>query len=117
MKTMTPKTPTHMPTPWKIRKAIDGNHNPVIYLHNEQEEVCEFSSPSPLKFENSAFIVRAVNSHEELLSSLKKITHALEQHILDAAKDKNISRQNLCPCWENELMEAKQALARAEKGE
>lgn len=53
-------------------------------------------------------------SVEELLVALKKVTQSLDQHIRDQAKEKNVAKEQFCPCWENELLEAKQAIAKAE---
>ncbi len=70
--------PSHTPTPWSIGQfdqvSIDGK--------GTADSICVkgFSlSHSPEAKANAAFIVRAVNSHEELVQALVTVVHMLKQ--------------------------------------
>lgn len=54
----TPQSPTHTPTPW----VFNG------------ESIIDAKGNSAMTKANAAFIVRAVNAHEELLVAIKTLT-------------------------------------------
>ena len=63
---MSPTTQTHTPTPWTM---MDFDHGTAIIYDKEQTVVI----PKLTNKANAAFIVRAVNAHEEMLSALKEM--------------------------------------------
>lgn len=72
-------TPTpqgqHTPTPWTTE-----NLNPFI-LGPDEKAVCQMTwgkRPMAEEKANAAFIVRAVNAHEELLEALKTVKQAFD---------------------------------------
>ena len=70
--------PTHTPTPWKTMPL-----NPFIFSGDEPEElaVCrtDIKLPPERNDANAAYIVRAVNAHEELIATLKEVSkHATD---------------------------------------
>ena len=69
---MNPETavkPQHTPTPWKLSK-----YGSIAHPQKEcmSVPINAASSDSPEATANAAFIVRAVNAHEELVSLLKE---------------------------------------------
>lgn len=70
--------PTHTPTPWTQEKARYWK------LLSEGKHFMSVSFPSGVSDEltnsaNAAYIVRAVNSHEELLEALKQLANVTNQ--------------------------------------
>ncbi len=63
---MTPKPAAHTPTPW----TIDARGS---VTSEDKQNVIMIQPSFALDFNDAAFIVRAVNSHEEMLSVLKEI--------------------------------------------
>lgn len=80
----------HTPTPWKVTKngGISGDGE-VIICNDTKAVREELAQPVNNGFgrasANSAFIVRAVNSHEELLEALRVIANAGESGPLSTA--------------------------------
>ena len=75
---MNPKPAAHTPTPWIRRESKsdviwieDGNGR--VVMHNS-------SVKDPEDQANAAFIVRAVNAHEELLAALHEARYLLIGH-------------------------------------
>lgn len=74
--------PKHTPTPWKIRIPMPENKTLLMRDNHlggwDGENVAEvFANSHGNALENAAFIVRAVNSHENLLHMAKR-WHLLE---------------------------------------
>ena len=91
----------HTPTPWEIKK-LHGNYEGYVLLRNTGDGLrrIDFDKDGTFKEDDAAFIVRAVNSHEELLEALKGlVAYALDCRIGGA------------PVVE----EARQAIAKAEQ--
>ncbi len=72
---MKPQTAAHTPTPWKFENRDEDN-----YLAGPEGQfvISLVGSPDDEDKENAAFIVRAVNAHEELLKRLKECYEKLE---------------------------------------
>lgn len=51
-----------------------------------------------------------------LLAILRSTLQALEAHLEDSAKEHGLSVHELCPCYENEVQQAKTALTKSEGG-
>jgi hypothetical protein len=66
--------PTHTPTPWNYDKANEILSSEAIY----PKYVCGFELRSLPTNEDAAFIVRAVNCHEELVEALKIALYDLQ---------------------------------------
>ncbi len=102
MKDIKPKN-GHTPKPWKANEGkgyfglniTDNKNNTIcdLFDSSETKEVC---------LANAAFIVKACNSHEELLDSLKKLVLFVEG--LQAGDYKNYAR----------VEGARQAISKAE---
>lgn len=92
----------HTPTPWEVtptlgKLAITRPHTTAGIAF---DSICHMDSSDDIDPEaNAAFIVKAVNSHEELLKALKK---ARDYSALD-------------DCGPEMLCELDQAIAKAEK--
>lgn len=70
-------SPTHTPTPWRQSEI-----NPMYVLDDARGEIiaeCQPHYVDKKSKENAAFIVRAVNAHDELLAALKKIREMVQQ--------------------------------------
>lgn len=74
-------TQKHTPTPWKT----DGNEiwqeKPII--ENKHFHICKVHGvcQTQVNKANASFIVRACNSHDELVEALKRTHKALIHHI------------------------------------
>lgn len=72
--------PQHTPTPWKTMTL-----NPYIFSGEEPEEiaVARFDMKLPLDQQkaNAAFIVKAVNCHEELLEAAKSMQAEIRRRV------------------------------------
>ena len=68
--------PQHTPTPWH---QVDNTGALVIDLNGNVMAHCAVQDELPMteRQANAAFIVRAVNSHEELIEALKEVTEWL----------------------------------------
>lgn len=63
----------HTPTPWKI-KNLTHNDLPVYAVMNSQGQlIAEVPAMDEIDKANAAFIVRAVNCHEDLFKACKKV--------------------------------------------
>jgi hypothetical protein len=64
----------HTPTPWKISKHIEPGTAWTIEADGGGGFICNGWGPgSSIDDDNAAFIVRAVNSHEELLGACQML--------------------------------------------
>lgn len=92
---MKTQSAAHTPTPWHVGM----NPGPIVYgQKGEQIANCRDMLTNDECKENAAFIVRAVNAHDEMLAALKQMrkwalgedTHDLAYHIrtLEEAIDK-----------------------------
>lgn len=63
--------PQHTPTPWKIEESYVGARYMVRSAHGDETAMTRYR-------EDAAFIVRAVNCHEELVEALKGAVRAIE---------------------------------------
>lgn len=106
-------TTKHTPTPWSIHWLMGtGNYHWISRSSNEEDRVClvETFAPTDGDMEavgkaNAAFIVRACNSHDELVAALElALSHMPDNERLYYGKDNG------------DLDTVKQALAKA-KGE
>lgn len=82
--------PQHTPTPWHIG-TIDGSR--MILSHQTYEIVRLSKYPSATEDRNAAFIVRAVNAHEKLLTEIRTLKFSLGRCMagnLDAQEKKEI---------------------------
>lgn len=68
--------PQHTPTPWELREKW-------IFPKGKDDDICMLSQSYQRsgneRYANGEFIVRAVNSHEELLGALRDAYEALER--------------------------------------
>jgi hypothetical protein len=71
---MNPKTAQHTPTPWEPHE--DWNKTVEIFGGDPPDKFKNVTDN--LSWEDAAFIVRAVNAHEELLDACKYVLHRLE---------------------------------------
>lgn len=73
----------HSPTPWSVRPAHDGSF--VIATGREAEGgvVARRNSGSGTSLADAAFIVRAANSHDELVAALSALLAAYEYRVGD----------------------------------
>lgn len=70
--------PTHTPTPWIV---VNGLNMPEIRANNTSIADIRFNGHNEVHGQaNAAFIVRAVNSHEALLASLKELVTLIENN-------------------------------------
>lgn len=68
--------PQHTPTPWKVAESgtwIGGTDNVNSFKAGFLQEIAELRDHHGRGRANAAFIVRAVNAHEELLVILKMV--------------------------------------------
>jgi hypothetical protein len=63
---------THTPTPWRVTKAYRITGGPQGHTYVASLDNVKHLSPEELEA-NAAFIVRAVNSHDEMLAALKGV--------------------------------------------
>ena len=68
-----PKVLSHTPTPWRIEREYGE-----IEITSELGQVARIESVSPSAQADAAFIVRAVNAHEELIASIKDAIVSIE---------------------------------------
>ncbi len=73
---------SHTPTPWKVAMPLGEGDIQILSVKvnaygNFINAVVPFRVFSNEDVANAEFIVRAVNSHEELLSAMKLATHHL----------------------------------------
>ena len=86
-----------------------------VHSHGDREEEAEV---------NAALIVRACNSFDDLVEALRDTLQSLEAHLEQTCLDVNVRRYSkqlkairvsgVCPCSENEVKQARAALAKAE---
>lgn len=77
-------TTEHTPTPWKLNKALDGEHvvyDPqtqygIAYTHSGDGKGAHIEDEDT-RLANAAFIVRAVNAHDALVKALEDSRHFL----------------------------------------
>lgn len=70
--------PTHTPTPWRISECTNGD----IYIGGHEwaaKMVDKVDFTTMPKEANAAFIVRAVNAHEELVQTAKEMQVELKK--------------------------------------
>lgn len=65
--------PQHAPTPWRVSHYTGGilEGVNVIRSDNDEIDICSMVDHPKVGKANAAFIVRAVNCHEELVGMLK----------------------------------------------
>ena len=70
----------HTPTPWTVFNPDNDQHiGDYLEIYHESILIADVLRPGPVDAKaNAAFIVKAVNSHEELLESLQSIVDRLE---------------------------------------
>lgn len=68
----------HTPTPWEISEPILGNKYAVWTRNHSDFEGPRVVIPRKLSKEDAAFIVRAVNAHEDILNMLKSYVKATD---------------------------------------
>lgn len=102
----------HSPLPWQMKRAalpVDGEYDFAIYdePHGVIAEVFGRSGTSvfPPAVANAAFIVRACNSHAELLAALKALLHEVSESGNAYARDFG---------WPRATDAARAAIAKAE---
>jgi hypothetical protein len=103
----------HTSTPWHVEHTDDG----YIRINNDNgdlpiEDSGNGRHPINVSMDDAAFIVRCVNSHQELLAVLKSAHRALEI-LTDPNEDgaKCIGHINTVSCIQDDI---EQAIARAE---
>lgn len=81
--------PAHTPTPWKVKETVKsfstGAHSVEmgeIWLEDESMRIA-----TGLLRKDAAFIVRAVNAHEEMLTALKACLSSLRCVGIDENND------------------------------
>lgn len=77
------KMTKHTPTPWcyKFSEDMNGYENENYVLYSEEENLCAgnyYSTPGIEKEADAAFIVKAVNMHDELVKTLQEAADRLE---------------------------------------
>jgi hypothetical protein len=87
---------THTPTPWEVYSGRE-----ILAIRQKDMGVIVDLPTTRQATEDAAFIVRAVNSHEELLVTLKEAVMAIDNEIADR------------PMGNTKLPEIRAALARA----
>lgn len=132
------KLASHTPTPWEVGEVIDSrypkHHTVYINIRGSKGEriaaLSVYGKPldSPQKYQqelgerrpipnisdaeadaNAAFIVRAVNAHDELVQTLRDVMHNIDYHHGICGE----LHCRLCDAYND----AKEVLTRAEKGE
>jgi len=121
------KTPTHTPTPLGIREPftdeekrlnrifITGKRTDGGQPTDEDFDFLElpYAPKGSPKHAMAEYVVRAVNSHQELVEVLKAIISAF----WNDDKDPNGCYAKIKKVYAKEIERAEKALARAEKGE
>lgn len=78
--------PKHTPTPWNVEK-ITGNKETIFWLQANGSNIFTSANSATIYAgedeANAAFIVRAVNSHDEMIASLKDILSRFKSCIAD----------------------------------
>lgn len=117
--------PQHTPTPpFKLTEPnYDTTFTPSIEIEGNRYAI---QSPTGEHASIAIYqqVVLAVNAYEkdqeikrELLAVLKNTLRSLEQHLKDATVAAKPSLKHvslLCPCWDNEVKQAREAIAKAE---
>lgn len=79
-------TAQHTPTPWYLN-VVDGSQLELFAKDEDGSTVCtalvhgpagEWRTVGPIHEANAAFIIRAVNAHEDLLNCCKGLAETLE---------------------------------------
>jgi hypothetical protein len=96
--------PQHTLTPWRQ----DGNT-----VRGIDAKGIDFLMAEPERKDDAAFILRAVNNHEELVRALKAVLFELESTTEWQIKNKRIS-EVMIPQRLHDIERAKQAIAKAE---
>lgn len=98
----------HTPTPWNIEKGMSLYPDALPYFvgRSQDGKMTPFQTAGSRAEANAAFIVRAVNAHEELLTALRHIVRVP----LPLGGDKSPNANNIRSCYET----AKQAIEKAE---
>lgn len=91
------KTAAHTPTPWQYNAAGKRDGTALwanLYQENNHEIIAHMDQGN--KLANAAFIVKAVNCHEELISLLKETRELGKTEtawkIWDTLRDKAIAK-------------------------
>ncbi len=92
----------HTPTPWHTEQASDGHF--MIHETEGKSGVHEISLAHVKEERNAAFIVRAVNAHEELLATCQALISELRW----------TSKNGQFPGMDKVIAEADKAIAKAE---
>jgi len=72
------KTLTHTPTPWEV-KELHPNYGGHVLVYDTGHGLARIDDKSGnFSKENAALIVRAVNSHQELVALLKEFVTDLD---------------------------------------
>lgn len=109
----------HTPGPW----VTDERHNyPCdIYANSENGEeliaiACDLDDGGAMTDEaNARFIVRACNSHEELLAALKRLTAEIAGMIdIEEPELRRLLGNTNFACIQQRFLEAREAIAKAE---
>lgn len=111
------KEAKHTPLPWKINgRFVDCSHGEMICefpqssdIGTDNEDVREMGVNEKRYQENAVFIVRACNSHYELVEK----THALFT-FLDNQAGRHLDMEGVQ--WNRVCAELRQAIAKAEGG-
>lgn len=75
--TMKTKPVTHTPTPWKLYKGANSTLAPSI--GTDFDEIAPMFGSSREDYANAAFIVRAVNAHEELVKISRDLMFSVQR--------------------------------------
>lgn len=71
---------THTPTPWEIAHYEGGLLEGLNFIRSaDGEEICSINDASEKAKANAAYIVRAVNAHEEMLLVLKELQRTIDK--------------------------------------
>lgn len=110
MKDQAVASPGHTGGPWSAHDDDGTGALPCVLRANG-------SGQSYVAQCNSFADARLIASAPELLSALVAMELALMAHIKEAAAIKGILPQEVCPCYLNEIQQARAAIAKARGGE
>ncbi len=66
----------HTPTPWVYRRAYANGEETGFCVGRPCDPVCDLTGFDEISEANAAFIIKAVNSHEELILAIRSVISA-----------------------------------------
>ena len=111
--------PQHTPGPWQVASHHARGYGATITRENGAHSEAVVDVVDFNDYHRDAEVAanaRLIAAAPEMLKALKNTLRALVQHIEDGAKRDGISLDQLaqlCPCWDEEVQEARAAIAKA----